>query len=97
MHEKISNNYLNGQSLTHSLFDQIQYDVLRRLRSYWVPRFIISKLKSKGKDYGAFPLPPLTPDYGRQSTYLSAPSSCKTIPFSSQNFQIDLLTNEQKK
>lgn len=75
-HEKISAAYnsANGEEshrLTHSIFERIQYDVLRRLRAYWVPRFILSKLKQRGKPYGVNPLPPLTPDYSRQSTYLS--------------------------
>ena len=95
MHEKISKNYLNGQSLNHSLFDHIQYDILRRLRAYWVPRFILSKIKINRKDYGAFPLPPLTPDFGRLSTYISAPSSCKTLPLAAQKLQNEVMTDEQ--
>lgn len=79
MHKKISESYANNeQRLNHNLFDQIQYDILRRLRAYWVPRFIINKLKQRGKNYGSHPLPPLTPDYSRQSTYLSSSSAIKT-------------------
>lgn len=80
MHQKISQNYLDSSSLNHTIFDQIQYDVLRRIRAYWVPRFILSKLKSTGKDYGySFPLPAITPVFSRQSTYISARSAknCK--------------------
>jgi hypothetical protein len=97
MHDKISKNYLNGQSLNHSLFDHIQYDILRRLRAYWVPRFILSQLKTIGKEYGGFPLPPLTPDFGRASTYLSAPSTCKTIPLPTQHIQSASMNVHQKK
>lgn len=97
MHEKISKNYLMSQGLNHSLFDRIQYDILRRLRAYWVPRFVLSKLKQKGKDYGSFPLPPLTPDYSRQSTYLSAPSTSKILPFNTKQNRSDILDEEQKK
>ena len=71
--------------MTHNLFDRIQYDILRRLRSYWVPRFILNKLKKIGKDFGSFPLPPITPEYSRESTYLTAPSTSKTINLSSKN------------
>lgn len=103
MHDKISKNYLtsDGQHrLNHALFDHIQYDVLRRLRAYWVPRYILSKLKEKGKNYGSFPLPPLTPDFGRQSTYMSAPSSSKTISMQQQQNVIkdlEALTDDQKR
>jgi hypothetical protein len=79
MHEKISENYLNNQCLTHSLFEHIQYDILRRLRAYWVPRFILHKLKQRGKDLRTFPLPPITPDYSRQSTYVSVSSASRSI------------------
>lgn len=98
MHEKVSKNYFNSQGLNHGLFDRIQYDILRRLRSYWVPRFILSKLKQKGKDYGAFPLPPLTPDYSRQSTYLSIQSFSKIAPpLSIKQSRSDNLDSIQKK
>lgn len=98
MHEKVSKNYFAGHGLNHSLFDRIQYDVLRRLRSYWVPRFVLNKLKQKGKNYGAYPLPPLTPDYSRQSTYLSAPPSRKgcTEAYKFEN-KTALLNEDQKK
>ena len=75
MHAKISESYMANESLTHNLFDHIQYDVLRRLRVYWVPRFILYKLRAKGKDYGAFPLPLLTPEYSRNSTYITRTSA----------------------
>jgi hypothetical protein len=72
MHEKISENYLNKTHLTYNIFDAIQYDFLRRLRSYWTPRFILHRLRSRGKDCGAYPMPPLTPIYDRQSTIYKA-------------------------
>lgn len=98
MHEKVSKNYFAGHGLNHSLFDRIQYDVLRRLRSYWVPRFVLNKLKQKGKNYGTNPLPPLTPDYSRQSTYLSAPPSRKNC-FDSHKIEnlTSMLNDDQKK
>lgn len=97
MHEKVSKNYFAGHGLNHSLFDRIQYDVLRRLRSYWVPRFVLNKLKQKGKDFGAYPLPPLTPDYSRQSTYLSAPPSRKGCKISVLDNSNNLFNQDQKK
>ncbi len=69
MHEKVRDNYLEAFGLNHKVFAQIQYDVLRRLRSYWIPRYILNRLRISGKDFGTFPLPPLTPDLSRQSTY----------------------------
>ena len=76
MHQKISKNYLESSSLNHTIFDNIQYDILRRIRAYWVPRFILNKLKSVGKDYGYMhPLPPITPLFSRQSTYISSHSA----------------------
>ncbi|CAF0839419.1 unnamed protein product [Brachionus calyciflorus] len=98
MHEKVSKNYFAGQGLNHSLFDRIQYDILRRLRSYWVPRFVLNKLKLKGKDFGNFPLPPLTPDYSRQSTYLTAPPSRKgfNIPIMRNNTNHQLNENQKR-
>lgn len=73
VHEKISAAYHAppAHRLTFSVFERIQYDVLRRLRAYWVPRFILGKLKQRGKPFGVHPLPPLTPDFSRQSTYMS--------------------------
>lgn len=74
VHEKVSRAYNTPPAdhrLTHAVFDQIQYDILRRMRAYWVPRFVLSKLKEKGKQFGVNPLPPLTPAYSRQSTYMS--------------------------
>lgn len=76
MHQSVSKNYLESSNLNHTIFDNIQYDILRRIRAYWVPRFILSKLKVNGKDYGySFMLPPITPMYSRQSTYVSAKSA----------------------
>jgi hypothetical protein len=69
MHEKVRDNYLEAFGLNHNVFSQIQYDVLRRLRSYWIPRYILNRLRLDGKDFGVYPLPPLTPDLSRQSTY----------------------------
>ncbi len=97
VHEKVSHNYLSNPSLTHNLFDRIQYDILRRLRSYWVPRFILSKLKEKGKDFGSFPLPPITPEYSRESTYLTAPSTSKTISVSAKDNIIDTVASANHK
>jgi hypothetical protein len=97
VHEKVSHNYLSNATLTHNLFDRIQYDILRRLRSYWVPRFILSKLKQKGKDFGSFPLPPITPEYSRESTYLTAPSTSKTINISSKDNIIDEVSSANYK
>jgi len=78
MHQKISKNYLESSTLNHTIFDNIQYDILRRIRAYWVPRFILSKLKAVGKDYGyTYPLPPITPLFSRQSTYISMHSAGK--------------------
>lgn len=96
VHEKISENYINNQCLNHNLFDRIQYDILRRLRSYWVPRFILNKLKVKGKDYGSFPLPPLTPDYSRQSTYMSAPPSSKFVEKFQKEIRLGSAGQDQK-
>jgi hypothetical protein len=87
MHQSVSSNYLQSSNLNHAIFDNVQYDVLRRIRAYWVPRFILSKLKVNGKDYGySFPLPPITPVYSRQSTYVSAKSAdqCKRPPKSNR-------------
>jgi hypothetical protein len=97
VHEKVSHNYLSNPTLTHNLFDRIQYDILRRLRSYWVPRFILNKLKQKGKDFGSFPLPPITPEYSRESTYLTAPSTSKTISVSAKDNIIDNVSNGNHK
>lgn len=33
----------NNAGLSHTVFIRTQYDVLRRLRAYWVPRFLIHK------------------------------------------------------
>jgi len=78
MHQKISKNYLENSTLNHNIFDSIQYDILRRIRAYWVPRFILNKLKAVGKDYGySYPLPPITPLLSRQSTYVSNQSASK--------------------
>ena len=33
----------NNVSLGHTVFIRTQYDVLRRLRAYWTPRFLIHK------------------------------------------------------
>jgi hypothetical protein len=96
VHEKISENYINNQCLNHNLFDRIQYDILRRLRSYWVPRFILSKLKAKGKDYGSFPLPPLTPDYSRQSTYMTASSMGKVLEKFHKDFRVGSAGHDRK-
>ena len=96
VHEKISDNYLNNQSLTHNLFERIQYDILRRLRAYWVPRFILHKLKKRGKDLRTFPLPPITPDYSRQSTYVSVSSASRSI-HSKQNTAQNNQMDEEKK
>ena len=96
VHEKISENYYNTPNLNHCLFDEIQYDILRRLRAYWVPRFILNKLKSSGKNYGSYPLPPLTPEYSRQSTYITQASAGKIIPPSNKNKNNSELTYEQK-
>jgi hypothetical protein len=96
VHKKISENYLSNSSLNHNIFDSIQYDILRRIRAYWVPRFILNKLKLLKKDYGAFPLPPLTPEYSRQSTYISVPSTGKSIEYNHRDdFNQDL--NEDQK
>jgi hypothetical protein len=100
MQEKIHKSYSSNENrLNHNLFDEIQYDVLRRLRAYWVPRFILHKLKQRGKDLGSFPLPPLTPDYSRQSTYLTVSSSSKITASSDgrhhRNGQL-FLNDEQK-
>ncbi|XP_064623262.1 uncharacterized protein LOC135485317 isoform X4 [Lineus longissimus] len=35
-------------NLSHTIFIRTQYDVLRRLRAYWVPRFIIHKERMEG-------------------------------------------------
>ena len=96
VHEKVSENYFNNQCLNHNLFDRIQYDILRRLRSYWVPRFILNKLKVKGKDYGSFPLPPLTPDYSRQSTYMTAPSASKKLETFNREIKNGIVSHDQK-
>ena len=72
---------------------------MRRLRSYWVPRYILNKLKNSGKNYGNYPLPPLTPEYSRQSTYNTVPSAVKTN-FNLKTKTIDkdsILTEVQKK
>jgi hypothetical protein len=37
VHEKIKANYSDQYGLNHQVFERIQYDILRRLRSYWVP------------------------------------------------------------
>jgi hypothetical protein len=58
---KLKDDYLNSRGLNHQVFMRIQYDILRRLRSYWVPRFILNRLREEGKDLARFPLPPLTP------------------------------------
>jgi hypothetical protein len=96
MHKKISENYLSLSSLDHKIFDSIQYDILRRIRAYWVPRFILNKLKQLKKDYGAFPLPPLTPEYSRQSTYISVPSTGKSISYGSREDKNEELNADQK-
>jgi hypothetical protein len=81
MHKKLSENYYESSNLNHTIFDSIQYDVLRRLRAYWVARFVLNKLKNIGKDYGyIYPLPPITPYFSRQSTYISMSSSVKRAP-----------------
>lgn len=96
MHKKISENYLSLSSLDHKIFDSIQYDILRRIRAYWVPRFILNKLKQLNKDYGAYPLPPLTPEYSRQSTYMSMPSASKSITYPAKEEKNEELNAEQK-
>ena len=78
VHEKIKESYIDQSGLNHQVFERIQYDILRRLRSYWVPRFILNRLKISGKNYGNYPLPPLTPEYSRQSTYNTVPSTGKS-------------------
>lgn len=99
VHEKIKSNYSDQYGLNHQVFERIQYDILRRLRSYWVPRFILNRLKTSGKNYGNYPLPPLTPEYSRQSTYNTVPSAAKTN-FNLKTKPIDkdtVLTDVQKK
>jgi len=40
----MNHNYLQAnEGLSHHVFSRTQYDVLRRLRSYWLPRFVIHK------------------------------------------------------
>lgn len=98
MNEKINKSYTNSEyRLNHNLFDKIQYDVLRRLRAYWVPRFIINKLKQRGKDYGSYPLPPITPDYSRQSTYLTVSTASKITPSSGHTLHDGTELNDQQK
>ena len=83
MHRKLNESYVESTTLNHTIFDSIQYDILRRIRAYWVPRFILNKLKGIGKDYGyTHPLPPITPLFSRQSTYISTTSAGKRIPYS---------------
>lgn len=96
--DKIQENYEETSCLSHKVFLNIQYDILRRLRSYWVPRYILGILRNKGKNYGAFPLPPLTPEYSRQSTYNTIPSTSKsTVKKLNKSHLIDNeLTQEQK-
>ena len=95
MHQKISETYLESSNLSHTIFDNIQYDILRRIRAYWVPRFILSKLKNVGKDYGyTFPLPPITPLFSRQSTYISVKSA--TVNRKSAHFHESPQTEETK-
>jgi hypothetical protein len=77
VHDKIKANYSDQYGLNHQVFERIQYDILRRVRSYWVPRFILNRLRNSGKSYGTYPLPPLTPEYSRQSTYNTVPSTVK--------------------
>lgn len=96
VHKKISENYLTNSSLNHNIFDSIQYDILRRIRAYWVPRFILNKLKQLNKDYGSFPLPPLTPEYSRQSTYISVPSTGKSITYAAKLERNDEFNSNQK-
>lgn len=38
--QQISKSACNA-TLSHTIFIRTQYDVLRRLRAYWVPRFLI--------------------------------------------------------
>ncbi|XP_074646346.1 uncharacterized protein LOC141902488 [Tubulanus polymorphus] len=38
----------SNANLSHTIFIRTQYDVLRRLRAYWVPRFIIHKGRVDG-------------------------------------------------
>lgn len=96
MHQKISETYLESSNLSHTIFDNIQYDILRRIRAYWVPRFILSKLKNIGKDYGyTFPLPPITPLLSRQSTYISVKSA--TVGRKSAQLDREQPKSEEKK
>ena len=37
---------LTHEGLTKDLFTRTQYDTLRRLRSYWIPRFLVHKEKT---------------------------------------------------
>ena len=39
--EQIERAVHDAGGLTQDLFTRTQYDVLRRLRSYWVPRFLV--------------------------------------------------------
>lgn len=41
--------------LTKTIFNQTQYDTLRRLRAYWVPRYLIHKERAGELQY-VFPL-----------------------------------------
>ncbi|CAL1527617.1 unnamed protein product [Lymnaea stagnalis] len=41
----------NNVGLSHTIFLRTQYDVLRRLRAYWVPRFLIHCEMSKGFNF----------------------------------------------
>ena len=36
MHQSVSSNYLQSSNLNHAIFDNVQYDILRRIRAYWV-------------------------------------------------------------
>ncbi|KAK3576327.1 hypothetical protein CHS0354_039734 [Potamilus streckersoni] len=40
----------SNSTLSHTIFIRTQYDVLRRLRAYWVPRYILHQEHSKSYD-----------------------------------------------
>ncbi|KAI3383198.1 hypothetical protein SNEBB_005098 [Seison nebaliae] len=37
----------NNYEIRHNILNDVQYNILRRLRSYWVPRFILNEMTSK--------------------------------------------------
>ncbi|CAB3981499.1 Hypothetical predicted protein [Paramuricea clavata] len=71
---------LNHEGLTKDLFTRTQYDTLRRLRSYWIPRFLVHKEKTNDEMFSESSLESRQSDGATTLSFLPKISFVHSLP-----------------